>query len=289
MELTRVRHFITLCRTLNFTRAAERCSISQPAFSRSIQKLEDEFGGALLYRERNLTQLTALGSAIRPHLEAMLQAADAAVASAHSNRAGDTVTLKIGLGPGIGATSVANAIRDIIKLLPDILIHIEEAASAQLAEAMLMNMLDCALLAGTTHLPNRLNRWPLYSDRAVAVLPHGHKLLDREAISARDIRDETILVGEVCGEFASELVKTTSHPMRVQRCIGDMSHIQDLIGAGVGIALLSDRLRIASPLRARPFREPEIIRQIVLTSVSGRPLNAAAAIFLKICRTQSIA
>ena len=210
------------------------------------------------------------------------------MASARSNLDGGTATLKIGLGSGIGAVSMATAIRDIIKLFPGILIHIEEAASAHLVEAMLMNMLDCALLAGTSHLPNRLNRWPLYSDRAVAVLPHGHKLLDREVISARDIRDETILVGEFCGEFASELVKNTSYPLRLQRCIGDMCHIQDLIGAGVGIALLSDRLRIASPLRTRPLLEPETIRQIVLTSVSGRPLNAAATIFLKICRTQSV-
>ena len=61
MELTQVRYFVALCRTLNFTRAAEACSITQPVLTRAIQRLETELGGPLLYRERNLTQLTPLG------------------------------------------------------------------------------------------------------------------------------------------------------------------------------------------------------------------------------------
>ncbi len=42
MELSQVRYFITLCRTLNFTRAAAQCNVTQPAFTRAIQRLEDE-------------------------------------------------------------------------------------------------------------------------------------------------------------------------------------------------------------------------------------------------------
>jgi LysR family hydrogen peroxide-inducible transcriptional activator len=289
VELTQVRYFVTLCRTLNFTRAAEQCSVSQPALTRSIQRLEDEFGGPLLFRERGYTQLTELGRAMHPHLEAMLHAAEAARALANAKLAGNMPSLKIGLGPGIGAASMANAVREIAELLPDILIHFEEAAPASLAEAVLKDTLDCALLPDDCDLPDRLNRWPLYSDRAVAVLPPGHKLLDKETICARDIQDETILVGELCGGFANRLVKSTLCALRLQRCNGATSQIQDLIGAGVGIALLSDRLRIASPLRIRPFHEPEITRHIVLSAVSGRPLNVAAASFIKICRTQTFA
>ena len=226
---------------------------------------------------------------MRPHLEAMLQAGDAARALANAKLAGNMPSLKIGLGPGIGASSVADAVRKIATKLPNILIQFEEAAPANLTEAMLNDRLDCALLSDSFHLSERLNRWPLYSDRAVAVLPPGHKLLDQKTIGARDIQDETILVGELCGGFATRLMKGTSYPLRLQRCNGATSQIQDLVGAGIGIALLSDRLRIASPLRVRPFHEPEITRHIVLSSVSGRPLNVAASSFIKLCRTQIFA
>jgi len=61
MELFQVRYFLALAKTLNFMRAAETCNVSQPALTRAIQKLEEELGGPLIYRERSLTQLTERG------------------------------------------------------------------------------------------------------------------------------------------------------------------------------------------------------------------------------------
>jgi DNA-binding transcriptional LysR family regulator len=66
MDLPQISHFLALARLLNFTRAAEECSITQPAFSRSIRRLELELGGDLLLRERSLTQLTKFGQAMLP-------------------------------------------------------------------------------------------------------------------------------------------------------------------------------------------------------------------------------
>ena len=53
MEMQQVRYFITLAKTLNFTRAAEECNVSQPSLTRAIRLLEEEFGGELLRRERH--------------------------------------------------------------------------------------------------------------------------------------------------------------------------------------------------------------------------------------------
>jgi DNA-binding transcriptional LysR family regulator len=58
MDLPQISHFLVLARLLNFTRAAEECRITQPAFSRSVRRLELELGGDLVLRERSLTQLT---------------------------------------------------------------------------------------------------------------------------------------------------------------------------------------------------------------------------------------
>ncbi|MDZ4791642.1 MAG: LysR family transcriptional regulator [Hyphomicrobiales bacterium] len=61
MEMHQVRYFLTLCDTLNFTRASEQCNVSQPSLSRAIRLLEEEFGGPLLYRERGNIHLSELG------------------------------------------------------------------------------------------------------------------------------------------------------------------------------------------------------------------------------------
>jgi Bacterial regulatory helix-turn-helix protein, lysR family len=63
MEFHQVRYFLAVASTLNFTRAAEMCNVTQPALTKGVQKLEDELGGQLIYRERQLTHLTDLGKA----------------------------------------------------------------------------------------------------------------------------------------------------------------------------------------------------------------------------------
>ncbi|MHC4042887.1 LysR family transcriptional regulator [Bradyrhizobium sp. 23AC] len=50
MEFHQVRYFLAVASTLNFTRAAEMCNVSQPALTRGVQKLEHELGGASLPR-----------------------------------------------------------------------------------------------------------------------------------------------------------------------------------------------------------------------------------------------
>jgi DNA-binding transcriptional LysR family regulator len=48
MEMQQVRYFVALAQTLNFTRAAEECNVTQPALTRAIKQLEFELGGDLI-------------------------------------------------------------------------------------------------------------------------------------------------------------------------------------------------------------------------------------------------
>ena len=82
MEMHQVRYFLAVADTLNFTRAAEQCHVSQPALTRAIQQLEEEMGGLLLRRERKLTHLTDFGRLIEPHLRQLFANADAAKSTA---------------------------------------------------------------------------------------------------------------------------------------------------------------------------------------------------------------
>ena len=70
MEMQQIRYFLTLARTLSFTRAAEECNVSQSAMTRAIQTLEAELGGELIRREgvwraQQLASSRALSEALR--------------------------------------------------------------------------------------------------------------------------------------------------------------------------------------------------------------------------------
>jgi DNA-binding transcriptional LysR family regulator len=97
MELHQVRYFIALSNTLNFTRAAEACNVTQSALTRAIQRLEEELGGPLLQRERHLTQLSELGRLMLPLLEQSLAMAEAAKQRAYKFKKGEEATLAPGL------------------------------------------------------------------------------------------------------------------------------------------------------------------------------------------------
>src|SRR6185295_5706118 len=69
MELHQIRYFLALCEELNFTRAAERCTVAQSSLTRAIKALETELGGPLFHRERANTHLSKLGQKVKPFLE----------------------------------------------------------------------------------------------------------------------------------------------------------------------------------------------------------------------------
>ena len=78
MEMQQVRYFLALSNTLNFTRAAEECNVTQPALTRAIKTLEEELGGELLRRERQHSHLTELGRRMLPLLQQCYDAATSA-------------------------------------------------------------------------------------------------------------------------------------------------------------------------------------------------------------------
>ena len=69
MDFNQVRYFLAVSDTLNFTRAAELCHVSQPAPTQAIKRLEAELGGELIHRDGRYTELTALGKTLRGHFQ----------------------------------------------------------------------------------------------------------------------------------------------------------------------------------------------------------------------------
>jgi len=289
MELHQVRYFVTLCRTLNFTRAAAECNVTQPALTRAIQKLEEELGGPLLFRERSMTQLTPLGRAMVPHLTAMLTAAETARRIADEELGRQQMNLRVGLGPAIAAARVADVVGQLTRFCPSLAVRFEEAGAGTLVEYMLSDMLDCALLPDSPDLPDRLHRWKLCDEGCVVVLPAGHKLALYDSLGAGELASETLLVGERCGGFALRLIEASLQSFTVRRCGGSWVQMLDLVAAGLGLALLPDSLAIGAGLVSRPLAQPLLQRSVLLTLVAGRPQGTAVANFVKLCRARAFA
>src|SRR5258708_14129494 len=97
MERDQVRYSLAVTRTLNFTRAADECNVTQPSLTRAIKQLEGELGGDLFRRERPAAQLTELGQRMQPLLRQCYEAASGARALASSFKSGEVGALRIAL------------------------------------------------------------------------------------------------------------------------------------------------------------------------------------------------
>ncbi len=70
MELRQLEYFVAVAEEANFTRAAQRIHVAQPAVSAQIARLEKELGQPLLDRSHRTVRLTAAGEAALPFAQA---------------------------------------------------------------------------------------------------------------------------------------------------------------------------------------------------------------------------
>ena len=147
MELHEIRYFLALSKTLNFTKAAEACNVSQPALTRAIQKMEDEMGGLLFSRERNNTHLTELGQLLQPHLAEVLSCTRAAKETALRFLRLDSAQLRLGVMRTIGPVRFVHFLSRFSADNPGVDITLTEAVSDKLCELLVKGELDAALIA----------------------------------------------------------------------------------------------------------------------------------------------
>ena len=148
MEMQQVRYFIAVKDTLNFTRAAELCNVSQPSLTRAIQMLESEFGGPLFNRERGNTHLTELGRIMEPYLTAV--AGQAAEAKKHALAYGklDTAPLKIGAMCTVGPAIISDLIIKFRMDHPGVEFVVSDCTAQSLTDMLIAGDLTLALFRG---------------------------------------------------------------------------------------------------------------------------------------------
>ena len=82
MHIQQVRYFLAVCDELSFTRAAQRCGVSQPSLTGCIKRLEIEVGGQLFERRPSVS-VTRLGKAVMPYFRRIARHADEVLSLAH--------------------------------------------------------------------------------------------------------------------------------------------------------------------------------------------------------------
>ena len=287
MDLTQIRYFLTLARTLNFTRAAEACNITQPALTKSIQRLEEELGGPLLLRERSHTQLTPLGEAMLPLLQQTLEAAEAARIGAAKFRCQDVAQLRLGLGAWIEPAVVTPLIREVMQRIPSLELTVRYGEIKTLNEWLLSSEIDVTLTAEADRLTERANRWPVFADPVVVLVPSDHPLAGPGYLAVEQLEDHPMVgrVGGVNGEGGKSGPEALYPTLPIRHRGATEAQVHAVVQAGFGLALSTARHSLPAGVVSRAIKPSEHLN-VVVAAMAGRPISRAADAFLRLARAK---
>lgn len=283
MEMHQIRYFLAVCETLNFTRAAEHCNVTQPALTRAVQKLEEELGGLLFRRERHLTHLTDLGRLMRPQLEQIWQQTEAAKTTAQSFLKLEDATLNLGLMCTIGPLRAIGFLNGFWRDHPGIGVTLLEGVPSRLAELLYDGSLDVAVMAKADGFEERFDVAPLYRENFVLAFPTGHRFEQQNAIRFKEIEGESYLRRINCEyrDHLTEIGRELGVSWRVAYRSEREDWIQTMVMAGMGVCFLPQYSVVVPGLQTRQVIDPEVVREVSVVTVAGRRFSPAVAAFVR--------
>jgi DNA-binding transcriptional LysR family regulator len=284
MEIQEIRYFIALCDTLNFTRAAEYCNVSQPALTRAIQHLEGKLGGPLLHRERGNTHLTELGRIMQPYFRQVLEQMNEARQKARSFAKLDATTLTIGLMCTIGPHRLINLFSSFVRMHEGIEIYLKDAPASALEEYLAKGEIDVAIFCRPDDLSDRFHTLPLYRERFVVAIGPGHPLERANAVRIRDLHQQNYLARANCEyyEYLRGLREQIGHVELKRPYTSERDDwIQCMVLAGLGFTYIPEYAVTVPGILTRPLIDPEVYRTVSLVTVRGRPHSPAVGAFLR--------
>jgi LysR family hydrogen peroxide-inducible transcriptional activator len=239
MELHQLRYVVAVAETGNFTRAAERCHITQPSLSQQIINLEREVGHKLFHRLGRKAVLTESGATFLERARRILfEVENAAKELSDSPGLGRRIT--VGAIPTVAPYLLPPLLARSREKYPNLEIHVREDFRTFLVRGVVEGELDLAI----TSLPvkdARISIETLLTEPLLLVVGKGHRLAQRPHVSAGDLASETFVMLGASSSLAADVQRFCGdhnfEPRIGYRC-SQVATVKALVALGVGISIL---------------------------------------------------
>ncbi len=242
MTITQLKYTLAIAEYKNFTKAAEKCFVTQPTLSTQVQKLEDELGIIIFDRGKKPIELTDIGHKIVFQARNIVDEADRIRDIVDQQKGFIGGEFKIGIIPTVMPTLLPMFLNNFIKKYPKVKLKIEELTTEEIIFRINEGHLDAAIAA--TPLENdTIKERVLYYEPFVAYIPPNHRLRDKKNIEISDLDIEDMLLLEdghcfrdgvinLCKSFKNQ---TDDH---FQLESGSIETLIKLSNEGMGMTLL---------------------------------------------------
>jgi DNA-binding transcriptional LysR family regulator len=282
-----IRYFLAAARTLNFTRAAEDCHVSQPSLTRAIQTLEAELGGELFHRERGLTHLTDLGVKMLPLVRQCYESATAAKSLASALKGGAVTPLKLALSSSINIAIVLPQLTELSRSFAGMELKFFRGAPAEIADHLKKGGADLGVAGPLRGDWERFDHWTLFTERFVLAVNENHRYANRERVTIEELNGETIIRRSHCEclEEVEALLRERGLAELQRHEASSEGDVVGLLSANVGVALVPFSADLPGKLRRLSLEDADLARPVCVYGVAGRPRSPIASTLLKMLRT----
>lgn len=242
VTLRHLRYFEALSRHRHFSRAAEECSVTQPALSVQIQELETSLRVPLIERRRGQVELTGIGIEVARRASKILLAVrdlkDYALAA--EGVVGGPFSL--GVIPTIAPYLLAEALPALRKSFPELDMAIFEAQTGRLLEDVLAGKLDAILISLPVEKQG-VEIMPLFDDAFVLATGKESPLALQTVVDQESLADADLLLldeGHCLRDQALSYCRVAPAGIRQRFGAAGLGTIIQLVANGYGVTFLPE-------------------------------------------------
>jgi DNA-binding transcriptional LysR family regulator len=286
MNLHQLRIFCEVAEASNFSAAAERLHLTQPAVTLQIKNLEDYYDLKFFERTGKKVFLTDEGKILFDFASQILnlsRQAEEVIADIKELSRG---TVRIATSYSFADYYLPSLLKAFHKKYPAIALKITVGNSSQITGDTLLHKNDLAFVAyhpGNQKLVVR----EFVSDILMAIVPNGHKLAGRESITLNELNGEPLILREP-GSSKRRMVDETFRKKRISPLVimesASTLAIKKMVENGAGIAILSSQVVKkdveANAFKALPFTEVEMAHQFYLMYQKDKYFSKALKAFI---------
>lgn len=197
MELRHIRYFVAVAEEMNFSRAAGRIYLSQPALSQQIRKLETELGVSLFVRNGSGIELTEAGKVFLEGSRRILVQVEQTTRASREAGGAEERYLRVGFPEYANHTHVARILEKFQRLYPNIEMKEREMFTLQQTLQQMDALRDGDLDIGFMLAPvedEALESEVVLDIELVAAVPVDHPLADRDEVGMAELAEERIIL-----------------------------------------------------------------------------------------------
>lgn len=245
--------FFTVCKYMNFTKASEELFISQPAVSKTIKDIEEEYGVLLFERYNKALYLTPAGNVLLEYAKQIINLMEDLDERLKSQEMKDVI--RVGASITIGTSILGEIVSDFCKSNDSVKIEAVVDGTAVLEKYLLQGKIDIALVEGRIS-SNEIRSENVGATDVVLVVNKDHPLYSREKVTPKDLDGQSFIVRESGSRtreiFAQAMERENIHWKASWSCHNTQA-IKNIVDEGLGIGVLS-KLSVRKRLQSGRFK-----------------------------------